>query len=101
MSPVDKLGIELRGYEVAKLTPVGWERVFGYRPTDYALRQAQGDAKWLNERWPDMAYVVRAVVSLDPSALVAPAPKYGEVLPVEPENAPLHLEADEEVPGEP
>ncbi len=61
------LQIELRGYEVAKLTGAGrWEMYNRYRPSEAGRLQAAGDARWLTERNPGVTYRVRALVSMNP-----------------------------------
>jgi hypothetical protein len=60
------MDISLRGYEVAKSTPTGWEAVSTWRPTDRALNDALKSCAWLNERQPHNIYTVRAVISIPP-----------------------------------
>lgn len=66
----DKLMMELRGYEVARLLDNGrWERVIAYQPNDVALRQAKRDANWFqwraSQRQVKETYRVRPIISLD------------------------------------
>jgi hypothetical protein len=78
--------MELRGYEVARLTRGSWVPVSKWRPSELGLNGALDAARWLNERHPGETYTVRPVVSMLPPR---PAPKDE-----------LHLEADED-PGPP
>jgi hypothetical protein len=62
----EKNRVAVRGYEVARLVPSGdWEQTFKYRPTHFGLQQAAGDAKWLNERYPNELYQARVLVSAE------------------------------------
>lgn len=85
----DPFQIELRGYEVSRLTGGRWVDVSRWRPTEYGLGQAVVAAAWLNDRHPDEIYTVRPIVSMLPPQPVPPA-----------EKDELHLEADED-PGPP
>jgi hypothetical protein len=60
------LDIELRGYEVARWTPTGWDVVSKWRPNDHALNEALKACAFLNERQPHNTYAVRAIVSMLP-----------------------------------
>lgn len=76
------LKIELRGYEVARLRPWGWEVCMKLRPTEAGLLQGLKEVKWWSELHPELETALRPIISLDPSALVA------EVESAEPESAP-------------
>ncbi len=84
----DQFQMELRGYEVAKLVGGRWVQVSNWRPTNWGLNGALAACAWLNDRWPELTYAVRPVVSMLP-----PAP------PSTPSEE-LHLEADAD-PGPP
>jgi hypothetical protein len=71
------LGLELRGYEVARATPSGWIVASHWRPTDFALDEALKACAYLNERYPNDTYAVRAIVSMAPPQ---PAPEGEEQL---------------------
>jgi hypothetical protein len=72
------LQIEIRGYEVARFTPGGWQVVGKYRSHESGQRAAVQTAEWLQERHPGETYRVRPIVSLDPIGLMVnkevPAP---------------------------
>ncbi len=82
----DPFQMELRGYEVARLSRGRWVKVGSYCATQYGLREALHSAAWLNERHEGETYSVRPVVSMLP-----PQPKRDN------EEAPLFLDEDEPV----
>ncbi len=56
----------LRGIELVKRDPyLGQPIVVAkYRATELAAKQAAADCKWLQWRWPDAGYELRALVSV-------------------------------------
>ncbi len=65
-APPDPFQMELRGYEVARLTGGRWVPTAKFRPSEAGLNQALKDAAWLNDRHPGMVYTVRPIVSMLP-----------------------------------
>ncbi len=65
-APPDPFQMELRGYEVARLSGGRWVPTAKFRPSEAGLNQALQDAAWLNDRHPGMVYTVRPIVSMLP-----------------------------------
>jgi hypothetical protein len=63
-----ELGVELRGYEVAKRVGDRWEQVYKYAPTLPGYERALKDGRWLAERQPHNVFALRPIISLNPSA---------------------------------
>jgi hypothetical protein len=59
---------------VARSTPRGWVVASHWRPTDFALDEALKACAYLNERYPNDTYAVRAIISMAPPQHVAEEP---------------------------
>jgi hypothetical protein len=60
----DKLAVEIRGYELAKLIDKTWVQVAAYRPNTYGFNEMMSAWKNLHRLHPNVQYDGRAIVSI-------------------------------------
>jgi hypothetical protein len=67
MREFEALEMQLRGYEVARLTDEGWEQVNRFSPDERGLSLAKKEVNWFNWRHGKMGvqYRVRPIISIN------------------------------------